>query len=135
MNKSDYPHNWKEISLRVRTEAGWCCEWCGAPNARYVVRIQGAALLHATKTVSIAGVEKQVPYGDWVECFGVKEPGSTKIILTVAHLDRDTRNNERSNLAALCQRCHLNHDRAAQHIPNRRYGKGHAKEQQKKLFT
>ncbi len=30
---SRYPENWKEISLRIRTErAGNRCEWCGAVN-------------------------------------------------------------------------------------------------------
>jgi len=32
------------------------------------------------------------------------------VVLTVAHLDHDTWNNADENLAALCQRCHLNHD-------------------------
>lgn len=39
----------------------------------------------------------------------------SKVILTVAHLDRDTTNNDDSNLKALCQRCHLNYDRKANH--------------------
>jgi cytochrome c553 len=38
-------------------------------------------------------------------------PKTIRIVLTVAHVDHDTANGERSNLAALCQRCHLNHDR------------------------
>lgn len=56
----------------------------------------------------------------------------SKVILTVAHLDRDRRNNRFNNLAALCQRCHLNHDRT-QHIRNRKYGRYH-KEKQYNLF-
>ena len=35
-----------------------------------------------------------------------------KIVLTVAHLDHDTTHNTDDNLACLCQRCHLNYDRA-----------------------
>lgn len=42
----------------------------------------------------------------------------SKVVLTVAHIDHDTQNNERSNLAALCQRCHLGHD-AKQHARTR----------------
>ncbi len=34
-----------------------------------------------------------------------------KIILTIAHLDHNRDNNKFDNLKALCQRCHLNHDR------------------------
>lgn len=43
----------------------------------------------------------------------------TVIVLTVAHLDHNPRNNYLSNLAVLCQRCHLAHDRA-HHIQTRR---------------
>lgn len=43
------------------------------------------------------------------------------VVLTVAHLDHDPANNgesgNRPNLKALCQRCHLNHDRAT-HLRN-----------------
>jgi hypothetical protein len=43
------------------------------------------------------------------------------VILTVAHLDRDRNNNRFSNLAALCQGCHLFHD-LCQHLYSRKYG-------------
>jgi 5-methylcytosine-specific restriction endonuclease McrA len=33
------------------------------------------------------------------------------VVLTVAHLDHDIQNNDPANLAALCQRCHLQLDR------------------------
>lgn len=33
-----------------------------------------------------------------------------RIVLTIAHLDHDIANNDYSNLAALCQRCHLRYD-------------------------
>ena len=34
----------------------------------------------------------------------------SNVVLTVAHLDHDPANNERSNLRAMCQRCHLAYD-------------------------
>ena len=38
-------------------------------------------------------------------------PGiGTYIVLTIAHLDHDPRNNDAANLKALCQRCHNRHD-------------------------
>lgn len=46
----------------------------------------------------------------------------SKVVLTIAHLDRDKNNNDLRNLAALCQRCHLYHD-IGQHVDNRRYGR------------
>ena len=38
-----------------------------------------------------------------------RETGAT-IVLTIAHLDHDTGNNDESNLRALCQKCHNNYD-------------------------
>lgn len=34
-----------------------------------------------------------------------------RVVLTIAHLDQDTHNNDEANLKALCQQCHLAHDR------------------------
>ena len=52
----------------------------------------------------------------------------SKVVLTVAHINHDKTKNEFSNLAALCQRCHLNHD-LFHHINNRRYGRNWKKNQ------
>ena len=49
-----------------------------------------------------------------------------KVVLTVAHLNRDTTDNRPENLKALCQSCHLNHDRADNH-KRRKYGKEYSK--------
>ncbi len=87
-----YPENWKEISLRIREREGWQCKWCGAVN-------------------------------------GQPNPATgSKVVLTVAHLGTtypdgrpgdvyDKMDVRDENLAALCQRCHLNYDRA-EHIFN-----------------
>lgn len=52
----------------------------------------------------------------------------SEVVLTVAHLDRNSHNNSFFNLAALCQRCHLNYDRP-EHTRNRRYGRYHKRRQ------
>lgn len=127
IDKSKYPPNWKSVSLQIREDAGWCCEWCGVPNGIHIIRKEPEEY----RIITIGETAKVVPYQDWLEL--PEGPGRTRIILTVAHLDRDTTNNERNNLAALCQRCHLNHDRIAQHIPNRRYGRDYAGPQQGKF--
>jgi heterodisulfide reductase subunit B len=44
------------------------------------------------------------------------------VYLTTAHLDRNRDNNRFWNLRALCQRCHLSHDRN-QHNHARKYGR------------
>lgn len=54
----------------------------------------------------------------------------SKVVLTVAHLDHNKTNNRFSNLAALCQRCHLRHD-LPEHINNRKYGRNWKKYQLK----
>lgn len=55
-----------------------------------------------------------------------------RVVLTVAHLDRDIRNNRFDNLAALCQACHFCHDRA-DNIKRRKYGKEYHGEHQLKI--
>ena len=54
----------------------------------------------------------------------------SKVVLTVAHIDHDKKNNKFNNLAALCQRCHLRHD-LPQHVENRKYGRNWKKYQLK----
>ena len=43
----------------------------------------------------------------------------SKIVLSVAHLDQMPENNDPRNLAALCQKCHINHDRPFQKLHRR----------------
>ena len=57
----------------------------------------------------------------------------SKVVLTVAHIDHNINNNRFNNLAALCQKCHLNHD-LPQHIDSRKYGRNW-KRDQLNLFT
>lgn len=57
--------------------------------------------------------------------------GST-VVLTVAHLDHNKKNNHFSNLKALCQRDHLYHDRH-HHAANRKYGRKHKADHQLKI--
>lgn len=62
--------------------------------------------------------------------------GERLVVLTIAHLDQDVTNNADSNLAALCQRCHLNHDKW-QHVASRRKNQVCRYERggQQRLFT
>ena len=41
----------------------------------------------------------------------------TRVVLTIAHLNHDIKDNRYDNLAALCQRCHLRYD-AEHHAKN-----------------
>lgn len=93
-----YPSNWLQLREDVLTRALDKCEWCGVENRQRGYREHDGSFVLAT-----AG-----------------NPNRHKIIrivLTIAHLDHNTRNNDLANLAALCQRCHLHHDRW-QHAEN-----------------
>ena len=84
--KSRYPKNWKDISLRIRERAENRCECVGECG------------LH--------------PWGRCVEKQGRKAFfAKGKIILTTAHLDHQPENCSDDNLKAMCQRCHLRYDR------------------------
>lgn len=137
MRKQDYHPDWTKISRAIRDRAGWKCEWCGARNKYWIKR---DAVPSQFIQIRLNGQPVDKPFGDFEEFFPqnmtpeyYKALGGMKIILTVAHLDRNRDNNDPSNLAALCQRCHLNHDRQAQHLPNRKYGRYHDRDHQKKL--
>jgi 5-methylcytosine-specific restriction endonuclease McrA len=56
----------------------------------------------------------------------------SKVILTVAHLDHNKKNNRLSNLKALCQRCHLRYD-INHHVRNRAENKNKIMEQSGQL--
>lgn len=87
-NRSRYPSDWKAISLRIRTRAGWICE--GAPGI----------------------------YDDCRAVHGEPHPVTgSHVVLTVAHLDHTPENVADDNLKALCQRCHLTYD-AKHHAVN-----------------
>lgn len=99
-----YPKNWKWISEQVRKDAGNKCELCFAPNGEVVVRpvnMKGFTRPWYFHPTFLSGKSKPV-----------------KIILTVHHIDFDKKNNERQNLIALCQRCHLRLD-LGRHMKNR----------------
>lgn len=87
MDYKRYPANWKEISLSIRRDrANWRCEWCGAEQG------QPHPLTGSRVILTVAHLGSPWPDG---------RPGNK-------HDKMDVRP---ENLAALCQRCHLNYDR------------------------
>jgi hypothetical protein len=133
IKRSDYPPDWESLANQVKTEAGWRCEWCGAAHGQVGKRLKSGALWIHTSVTEYDGFGQPVTVdASTLSWKRLKYHGLTRIVITTAHLDRNTHNNHRDNLAALCQRCHLRHD-ILQHIANRRYGRRHAKEHQLKL--
>jgi hypothetical protein len=101
---SSYPDDWKEISLRIRYErAKGLCEWCGAPDRKHIKRYRASPGIWELCDADFAGDAV------WTK--------ASYIFLTVSHYDHDTTNNADTNLNALCNRCHLNHD-AKYHAEN-----------------
>lgn len=83
---SKYPADWKAISLEVRARSEGQCECkgeCGLHHGRRCEERNGEA-------------------AKWAK---------GKVMLTVAHLDHTPANGDRTNLRAMCQRCHLRYDR------------------------
>ena len=97
MDYRNYPHDWKSrIRPATLTRAEHCCEDCGVPNYALGYRdVIGG--FHITE-----GIERGEMIGEYKVI---------KIILTISHQGHDISNNDPSNLKALCQRCHLTHDR------------------------
>ncbi len=92
INLKNYPKNWKEISLNKRMKANWNCEFCGAKND-FPHPVTGSKVV-----LTVAHL-------------GTPLPDGTPVSKSDLHDVRD------ENLAALCQRCHLNLDRD-EHIAN-----------------
>ena len=97
-----YPPNWKtEIRPRILKRAANCCERCGVENYKIV-----SSFKQKGRTIW-----RPLNLGEWYEN---EMPKQVKVVLTVAHLDHDETNHavKDDRLAAMCQLCHLNYDRA-----------------------
>lgn len=109
-----YPENWTEISLAIREREEWRCKWCGVKNGAIGAR-DNDGNWHNKRDIHIMNSDcGYALFGEF--------PKMIKIVLTVAHLGtplpdgspgnkHDKMDVRGENLAALCQRCHLNYDR------------------------
>ena len=110
-DKRLYPDNWDTISRFIRQyRAQNKCEKCGAPNHQIVGRWPGKPQWETVDKHQILVGDKHLTQENYLRKMNDIIP-VVKIVLTVAHLDQNPANNSFFNLAALCQRCHLNHDR------------------------
>lgn len=94
-NRTRYPRNWKQIRAAILERAKHRCEQCGVPNYSYRNRSTG----------EVTTDEMQVE--TWALSDGQR---STRIVLTIAHLNHTPEDCRPDNLRAWCQRCHLAHD-------------------------
>lgn len=87
-NRGRYPSDWKQISLRIRTErAAGRCECVGECG-------------RGTHDGRCPNRQDEPAYGT-----------GSKVQLTTAHLDHTPENCDPNNLRAMCQGCHLHYDR------------------------
>lgn len=98
-----YPADWKQIRARILERDGHRCKFCGVPNYTLVMTINGIRMPHYE---SFASYKEAKAYRD--RRTSVYHP---IVVLTIAHLNHDTTDNRDEVLAALCQRCHLEHDK------------------------
>jgi 5-methylcytosine-specific restriction endonuclease McrA len=105
-NYADYPPDWKQIRDRILARAGNKCEQCGVPNLEHGSRDSTGKWWSSAEQYQYAEAND----GDLPADLSYEASPLIKIVLTIAHVDHDTTNNDESNLRAWCQRCHNRHD-------------------------
>lgn len=114
INKANYAPDWDDIALAIRERAQDKCEHCGLSNGLLINRSSA----DSSKYIYYDSADDVwcYPDGDWIKLSEIPDEywdnDPVRIVLTVAHVDQDTRNDDPANLLALCQRDHLNLDRA-----------------------
>lgn len=108
-DRKRYPKDWKHISKRIREREGNACKWCKAPNGALVAR-EASGETYMLEDGRTYNATDGTYYG-YRRGSEYDAARFVRIVLTVAHLDHTPEHNDDANLAALCQRCHLGHDR------------------------
>ena len=105
-----YPIDWVQLSqmIRFRRDKGRC-ESCGRPHGRTVAHLGDGRWWDEEASVWRSGRGRVLRSLPPLALEAATE--KTKVVLACAHLDHDPGNNEMSNLKALCQRCHMLHDK------------------------
>jgi hypothetical protein len=112
-----YPIDWPLLSRRIRFErAGGRCEGCGRPHGVRIRQLADGRWLDEPAGEWRDDAGSPAAWPDVVAYSTVRE---RRFFLGTAHLDHDPSNSRPHNLKALCQRCHLRHDRP-EHLRRRR---------------
>ncbi|NDW07989.1 hypothetical protein [Jiella pacifica] len=117
-----YPLDWPQLSQSIRfRRARGRCEHCGRAHGQIVCHLGDGrwfdAELGRWRDTKGRKIRTNLPAP---EDLPPEIPALfTRVFLACAHLDHDVGNNAAANLAALCQRCHMIHDRP-HHLTRRR---------------
>jgi hypothetical protein len=105
-----YPIDWALLSRRIRFErAAGRCEDCGRPHGRLVRQLADGRWLDEERC---EWRHDDGAAAEWPDIVAAASGRDRRVWLATAHLDHDPLNSRPRNLRALCQRCHLRHDRA-----------------------
>jgi hypothetical protein len=111
-----YPPYWRALSRRVRFErAGGRCQRCNRPH---LARIRCLPDGRWFDELAATWRDRRGKITRWPDLVEATRLRTTRVVLATAHLDGDPTNNRLTNLRALCQRCHMLHDRP-QHLAQR----------------
>ena len=114
-----YPIDWRELSAEIRfRRAGGRCETCKRPHGRTVPHLGDGRWWDEDAGCWRDGRGRLLRRTPRLAAFDASIR-VTRVALATAHLDHDPTNNAGSNLAALCQRCHVINDRD-EHLRRRR---------------
>ena len=106
-----YPIDWPQISAWVRfVRARGRCEVCGRPHGQIVRHLGDGSWWDEAGQTWRDGRGRKITAPASHDRIPVR---TTKVVLAAAHLDHDPGHCGRRhrNIRALCQRCHLLHDR------------------------
>jgi hypothetical protein len=111
-NRWLYPIDWQQLSDTIRFgRAGARCEQCARPHLHLVAHLGDGRWWDADAGYWRSDRGRRIVVRGPFDMAAVR---TTYVVLACAHLDHDPGRNMPSNLAALCQRCHMLHD-AAEH--------------------
>ncbi|MDZ5456974.1 hypothetical protein [Azohydromonas lata] len=111
-NAGRYPADWPEVHRRICEREGYRCKHCGAPDRERIARGTGKdAGTYMTSDAQVFDAETGELLTEQYRHTDYELDHMVTIVLTVAHLDQVIEHGDDENLAALCQRCHLQLDR------------------------
>jgi 5-methylcytosine-specific restriction endonuclease McrA len=111
-NKARYGKDWPAVRKRILQREEYRCKRCRAPDRERIARGAGRhAGTYMTADAQLYDAETGELLAEQHRHSDYELDHMVLIVLTIAHLDQIPEHNDDDNLAALCQRCHLQHDR------------------------